>query len=174
MVGYSFFQLYKKSPFQFNNTPFILGAPDSTTYSGKLSDYVKTAIGSLETFYSGFYMGANPTPTVQAPVNGEETEFFLSTNFYYWKELLKDSDNKDAGTGIKKILSELKKCNLMSYKYMPGSLGMDKNGAAINSFSASNALSYYFDVLQVDLIPPSAEDLEARSTDPKPDRKSVV
>lgn len=167
-MDYSFFQLYKKSPFQFNNTPFILGAPDSTTYSGKLSDYVKNEIGSLETFYSGFYMGANPTPTVQAPVNGEETAFFLSTDFDYWKELLKDSDNKNAGTGIKKILSELKKCNLMSYKYVPGSLEMDASGAATANFSATNALSYYFDVLQVDLIPPSAEDLEARSTDTKP------
>lgn len=167
-MDYSFFQLYKKSPFQFNNTPFILGAPDSATYSGKLSDYVKNAIGSLETFYSGFYMGANPTPTVKAPVNGEETAFFLSTNFDYWKELLKDSDNKNAGTGIKKILSELKKCNLMSYKYRPESMEIDKNGAATESFSATQALSYYFDVLQVDLIPPSAEDLEARSTDPKP------
>lgn len=170
-MDYSFFQLYKKSPFQFNNTPFILGAP--ATYLGKLSDYVKNAIESLETFYSGFYMGTNPTPTVQSPVNGEETAFFLSTSFNYWKELLKDSD-KDAGTGIKKILSELKKCNLMSYTYAPLSWEMDANGAAINSASASPALYYYFDVLQVDLIPPSCEDLEARSTDQKPGAGNTV
>lgn len=170
-MDYSFFQLYKKSPFQFNNTPFILGAPDSATYSGKLSDYVKSAINNLENFYydwDGMSPGANPVPRVQQPVNGDENEFFLSTNFGYWKKLLKDSDNKDAGTGIKKILSELKRCNLMSYKYMPESLQMDENGAATENFSATIALSYYFDVLQVDLIPPSAEDLEARSTDPKP------
>lgn len=170
-MDYSFFQLYKKSPFQFNNTPFILGAPDSTTYSGKLSDYVKAAINNLEAFYrdwDGMSPGANPIPRVKQPVNGNENEFFLSTNFDYWKELLKDSDNKNAGTGIKKILSELKKCNLMSYSYMPESMEIDENGAATASFSADVALSYYFDVLQVDLIPPSAEDLEARSTDPKP------
>lgn len=170
-MDYSFFQLYKKSPFQFNNTPFILGAPDSATYSGKLSNYVKSAINNLEEFYydwDGMSPGANPIPRVQQPVNGDENEFFLSTNFGYWKKLLKDSDNKNAGTGIKKILSELKKCNLMSYKYMPESLEMDENGAATENSSATVALSYYFDVLQVDLIPPSAEDLEARSTDPKP------
>lgn len=170
-MDYSFFQLYKKSPFQFNNTPFILSAPDSATYAGKLSDYVKAAINNLEKFYydwNGMSPGANPIPRVKQPVNGDENEFFLSTNFDYWKELLKDSDNKNAGTGIKKILSELKKCNLMSYKYMPESLEMDKNGAATANFSATQALSYYFDVLQVDLIPPSAEELEARSTDPKP------
>ena len=167
-MDYSFFQLYKKSPFQFNNTPFILGAPDSATYSGKLSDYVKNAIGNLETFYTGWYTGANPLTPAPQSVNGEETAFFLSTNFDYWKELLKDSEYKDAGTGIKKILSELKKCNLMSYTYEPHSLEMDANGAAIASASASPALSYFFDVLQVDLVPPSAEDLEARSTDPKP------
>lgn len=170
-MDYSFFQLYKKSPFQFNNTPFILGAPDSTTYSGKLSDYVKAAINNLEKFYydwDGMSPGANPIPRVKQPVNGNENEFFLSTNFDYWKKLLKDSDNKNAGTGIKKILSELKKCNLMSYTYMPESMEMDANGAATENFSASQALSYYFDVLQVDLIPPSAEDLEARSTDTKP------
>lgn len=164
-MDHSFFQLYKKSPFQFNNTPFILGAP--ATYLGKLSDYVKNAIGNLETFYTDWYTGANPLKPAQQSVNGEETEFFLSTNFDYWKELLKDSE-KNAGTGIKKILSELKKCNLMSYTYAPQSLEMDENGAAIASESYSPALSYYFDVLQVDLIPPSAEDLEARSTDPKP------
>lgn len=167
-MDYSFFQLYKKSPFQFNNTPFILGAPDSATYAGKLSDYVKSAIGNLETFYTGWYMGENPLTPAPQSVNGEETAFFLSTNFDYWKELLKDSEYKDAGTGIKKILSELKKCNLMSYTYEPHSLEMDANGAAIASASASPALSYFFDVLQVDLVPPSAEDLEARSTDPKP------
>lgn len=170
-MDYSFFQLYKKSPFQFNNTPFILGAPDSTTYSGKLSDYVKAAINNLEEFYSdwdGMSPGANPIPRVKQPVNGDENEFFLSTNFGYWKKLLKDSDHKNAGTGIKKILSNLKKCNLMSYKYMPESMEIDENGAATANSSATIALSYYFDVLQVDLIPPSAEDLEARSTDPKP------
>lgn len=167
-MDYSFFQLYKKSPFQFNNTPFILGAPDSATYAGKLSDYVKNAIYNLETFYTGWYTGANPLNPAPQSVNGEETAFFLSTNFDYWKELLKDSEYKDAGTGIKKILSELKKCNLMSYTYEPHSLEMDENGAAIASASASPALSYFFDVLQVDLVPPSAEDLEERSTDPKP------
>lgn len=172
-MDYSFFQLYKKSPFQFNNTPFILGAPDSATYSGKLSDYVKAGINSLETFYTGWYTGANPLNPAPQSVNGEETEFFLSTNFDYWKELLKDSD-KDAGTGIKKILSKLKKCNLMSYTYAPWSWKMDANGAATASASASQALSYYFDVLQVDLIPPSAEDLEARSTDPKPGAGNTV
>lgn len=172
-MDYSFFQLYKKSPFQFNGTPLILGAPDSATYSGKLSDYVKAAIGSLETFYTGWYTGANPLKPATQSVNGEETEFFLSTDFDYWKELLKNSD-KDAGTGIKKILSELKKCNLMSYTYAPGSFEMDASGAAINSYSSSQALSYYFDVLRVDLIPPSAEDLEARSTDPKPSAGNTV
>ncbi len=176
-MDYSFFQLYKKSPFQFNNTPFILGAPDSATYSGKLSDYVKNAINNLENFYydwDGMFPGANPIPRVKQPVKGDENEFFLSTNFDYWKELLKDSDEKNAGTGTKKILSELKKCNLMSYTYMPGSLEMDENGAATANFSATQALSYYFDVLQVDLIPPSAEDLEARSTDPKPIAENTV
>lgn len=165
------FQLYKKSPFQFNDNNLILCPPQNM--SGTLSAYVQSELDKLDTFYTNEAGSANPPPRVARPVNGEETEFYLSTNFDYWKKLLANT-TRDAGQGVKLLLADLKKCNLLEYTYAPESWTMNAYGTAQTPLSKTTALKYYFDVLRVDIVPPSEEDLEARSTDAKPGAGNTV
>lgn len=170
------FQLYKKSPFQFNNTPFILCAPTATTFTGKLSAYVKAELDKLGKFYN---VGENPKPYPSNPVNGEENEFYFSTNYTHWINLLKDvpiaTEIRNAATALNYLLSELKQYNLLQYKYAPFSYNIDTNGAATDPYNDSvEVFSYFYDVLKIDIVPPSDEDLKARSTDTKPGNGNTV
>lgn len=170
------FQLYKKSPFQFNNTPFILCAPAATTFTGKLSAYVKAELDKLGKFYN---VGENPKPYPSNPVNGEEKEFYFSTNYTHWINLLKyvpiATEIRNAALALNYLLSELKQYNLLQYKYAPFSYNIDTNGAATDPYNDGvEVFSYFYDVLQIDIVPPSDEDLKARSTDPKPGNGNTV
>lgn len=170
------FQLYKKSPFQFNNTPFILCAPAATTFTGKLSAYVKAELNKLDKFYN---VGENPKPYTTTPVNGEEKEFYFSTNYTHWIELLKNvptpTGQRNAALALNYLLSELKQYNLLQYKYSPFSYNIDTNGAATDPYNDDvEVFSYFYDVLQIDIVPPSEEDLKARSTDTKPGAGNTV
>ena len=170
------FQLYKKSPFQFNNTPFILCAPTATTFTGKLSAYVKAELNKLEKFYN---VGENPKPYPSTPVNGEEKDFYFSTNYTHWINLLKDvpiaTETRNAALSLNYLLAELKQYNLLQYKYAPFSYNIDTNGAATDPYNDGvEVFSYFYDILQIDIVPPAEEDLKARSTDPKPGNGNTV
>lgn len=170
------FQLYKKSPFQFNNTPFILCAPAATTFTGKLSAYVKSELNKLDKFYN---VGENPKPYPSNPVNGEENVFYFSINYTHFINLLKDvpiaTETRNAALALNYLLSELKRYNLLQYKYAPFSYNIDTNGAATDPYNDGvEVFSYFYDVLQIDIVPPSEEDLKARSTDPKPGNGNTV
>lgn len=168
------FQLYKKSPFQFNDNNLILCAPQDM--AGTLSAYVQSELDKLEKFYSTI---DDPIPVVARPVNGDETEFYFNINYVRWVQALKNVPSgsyvRTAGSAIYNLLAELRQYNLLRYEYRPQSYNIDMDGKATTPLTdIVECFSYFYDVLQVDIVPPAAEDLEARSTDEKPGNGNTV
>ena len=154
--------LYKKSPFQFNDTPFILCPPNNLT--GTFKDYVKSELAKLQRVS----MGSNfPSAYPTKEINGNETELYIT---FPIETYLKASPTETTAAGvIKYMLEELRAANLLQVDYMPASWSVDANGAAVVPYVMNEiAFTYFFDVEGVEVVPPYNEEVREQSTDTHP------
>ena len=154
--------LYKKSPFQFNDTPFILCPPNNLT--GTFKDYVKSEIAKLQRVaMSGTFPSVYPTKEI----NGNETELYITFPLETYLKAL-PTETTAAGV-IKYMLEELRTANLLQVDYMPASWSVNANGIAVSPYVMHEiAFTYFFDVEGVEVVPPYVEEILEQSTDPHP------